>query len=229
SPIKHVFLVTLGAADLGALARDETTAPYLAGTLVKSGTLLSDYRTVARGTLANRIALISGQGPTAQTLADCTTLGDVRPADALTNGQTGGDGCVYGPETGHIGDQLRALERTWKAYTEPAASAPSSAACGTDATTTRHNPFLWFRATFEADDCDTHNVPLTQLARDLKDADTTPALSWITSDAQQASTDADRFLERVIPQIQNSLAYANGGLIVIIGDQPPAAPETPTP
>ncbi|MDR9373203.1 phosphoesterase, partial [Conexibacter sp. JD483] len=121
SPVKHVFMIVLGSTDVAALAQDETAAPYVAGTLAKSGTLLSDYTTVAGGSLANRIALVSGQGPTRQTLADCTTYGDVAPADALDGGQTGGDGCVYGFETGHVGDQLRALERTWKAYTEPAA------------------------------------------------------------------------------------------------------------
>jgi hypothetical protein len=230
SPIRHVFLITLADADLTALAADETAAPYLVGTLVKSGTLLSDYRTIARGGLADRIALVSGQGPTTQTLDDCTAYGDVRPADPLADGQTGGDGCVYGYETGHLGDQLRALERTWKAYVEPAASSSTTEVCRTDAATTRRNPFLWFRGTFEADDCDTRNVPLTQLEKDLRDAETTPALSWIASDAQQGTADADSFLERVVPQIQNSLAYADGGLIVIVGDQPPvAAPEAPTP
>ncbi|HST42887.1 MAG TPA: alkaline phosphatase family protein [Conexibacter sp.] len=227
SPIRHVFLIALGATDITALTRDATAAPYLTDTLTKSGTLLSDYRTIARGTLANRIALISGQGPTPQTLDDCATFGDVRPADALADGQTGGDGCVYGFETGHLGDQLRALERTWKAYVEPAAEATTDV-CRTNAATTRRNPFLWFRGAFEADDCDEHNVPLTQLEKDLRETETTPALSWIASDAQQDSTDADRFLARVVPQIQNSLAYANGGLIVIVGDQPPAA-ETPAP
>lgn len=264
SPVRHVFMIVLGSTDVAALARDETAAPYIAGTLAKSGTLLSDYRTVARGALANRIALVSGQGPTQQTLDDCTTFADVSPADALPNGQTGGDGCVYGYETGTFGDQLRALERTWRAYTEPAAATASrghasaartrdadagpralgataasddagpraraAAACRTDAATTRRNPFLWFRGTFEADDCDEHNVPLSQLARDLRDPDRTPAFSYISSDAQQGSAEADAFLERVVPGIQNSLAYADGGLIVITSDQPPAAaPTTPAP
>ncbi|ADB53562.1 alkaline phosphatase family protein [Conexibacter woesei] len=230
-PVEHVFLIALGGADVNALAGDETAAPYLAGTLAKSGTLLSDYRTIARGGLANRIALISGQGPTTQTLSDCTTYADVEPADALADGQAGGDGCVYGVGTGHLGDQLRALKRTWKAYVEPAA-ADAAATCDAGADTTRRNPFLWFRGTVEADDCDARNVPLAQLEKDLRDAETTPALSWIASDAQQGSADADRFLERVVPQIQSSLAYAGGGLIAIVGDQPPSPappPETPTP
>jgi phosphatidylinositol-3-phosphatase len=234
SPISHVFMIVLASADVGALAHDETAAPYLSGTLAKSGTLLTDYRAIARGALANRIALVSGQGPTAQTLADCSAFGDVTPADALADGQTGGDGCVYGYETGTIADQLRGAGKAWKAYVEPAPAAASrgaagGGACTVDAATTRRNPFLWFRGLAEAGDCARHAAPLSRLAADLADPDTTPALSLIASDAQLGSADADAFLERVVPQIQNSLTYANGGLIAITADQPPAAPTAPAP
>ena len=222
APIEHVFLIALGAADLNALAADVATAPYLARTLVRRGTLLRDYRTVARGGLAERIALISGQGPTAQTLDACTAYADLSPAAALADGQTGGDGCVYGSGTGHLGDQLRALKRTWKAYVEPAAGAPA-ATCDAGAGATRRNPFLWFRSTLDAGDCGERNVPLARLEQDLRAAETTPALSWIASDAQQGAADADRFLARVVPSIRRSPAYADGGLIAIVGDRPPAA------
>jgi len=266
SPVKHVFLIVLASTDVAALAGDEAQAPYLAGTLAKSGTLLTDYRAVARGALANRIALVSGQGPTAQTLADCpapadgAAPADVRPADALADGQTGGDGCLYGYETGTIADQLAGAGKRWRAYVEPAAGAaraasaasPSAARaaspvppgaaraarapaaragaepdCLPAATTTRRNPFLWFRGLAEADDCAERNAPLSRLASDLDDPDATPTLSFIASDAQLGSTEADAFLQRVVPQIQNSLAYADGGLIVITSDQPPAAPPAP--
>lgn len=263
SPIKHVFLVVLASTDVAALAADEAKAPYLAGTLAKSGTLLTDYRAVARGSLANRIALVSGQGPTQQTLADCppgtgAAPADVSPADPLADGQTGGDGCVYGFETGTIADQLKGAGRTWRAYVEPAAGAAAArgpaaraaaagpavrtaaptapgpaaraaAACLPEAATSRRNPFAWFRGHAEADDCARANAPLAQLARDLEDPETTPALSFVASDAQAGSAEADAFLERVVPQIQNSLAYANGGLIVITSDQPPAVAPTPAP
>jgi hypothetical protein len=278
SPVEHVFLIALGGADVNALAGDAAAAPYLSGTLAKGGTLLSDYRTVARGGLADAIALVSGQDPASQTPADCTPTGALAPADALV----GGDGCVYGAKTKHLGDQLRAAKRTWKAYVEPAAgasgvgspAASTSAAvalaagasaagasaadapvagasgagtsaadalvagasaagdeplaraaggCGIGAS--RRNPFLSFRGTVVADDCDARNVGLERLGEDLRAAKTTPALAWIASDAQQEPADADAFLQRVVPQIQESPAYAEGGLIVIVGDQPPAAPD----
>ena len=250
SPIQHVFLVVLGSTDVAALAQDRDAAPYLAGTLAPSGALLTDYRAVARGGLANAIALVSGQGPTAQTLADCAAHGDVRPADPLADGQTGGDGCVYGFETGTLGDQLRGLEKTWRAYVEPPAAgqpappadppppvattaatnpAPAplqplgtSLACDPAAAeTTRRDPFLWFRGIAEADDCDARNVPLAQLARDLEDAETTPALAYLASDAQLGSAEADAYLQRVVPQILDSPAYSAGGLVVVTSAQAP--------
>ncbi|HEY4276933.1 MAG TPA: hypothetical protein VGM91_01865 [Conexibacter sp.] len=229
SPIRHVFLIQLGSTDVTALASDEAQAPYLTDTLKPSGTLLSNFTTVGRGALANRIALVSGQGPTQQTLADCTAYGDVTPANALPDGQTGGEGCVYGFESGTLGDQLRALELTWKAYIEPGSATDTTTSCRADASTTRRNPFLWFHGELEAPDCDKLNVPLSQLRRDLEDAETTPALSYIASDAQLGSADADAFLRRVVPDILNSLAFANGGLVVITSDQPapPAPPVTP--
>jgi hypothetical protein len=229
SPIRHVFLIVLGSTDVTALADDPAAAPYLAQTLKPSGTLLSDFTTVARGSLANRIAMVSGQGPTQQTLDDCTTYGDVTPANALPDGQTGGDGCVYGYESGTVGDQLRGLERSWKAYIEPASPTDSTTGCRADASTTRRNPFLWFRGELEAPDCDKQNVGLDQLGRDLKDEETTPALAYIASDAQLGSADADAFLRRVVPDVLNSLAFANGGLVVITSDQPTASAQGTAP
>lgn len=247
---KHVFLIVLASTDLTALARDATAAPYLAGTLAKSGTLLTGHRAVARGALANRIALVSGQGPTPQTLADCTAPAPVAPADALPDGQTGGDGCTYGFETGTLADQLTGAGRSWRAYVEErhpehpqgalddtppegAGAGSGAAGCSAGAVPSRRNPFLWFQGLREARDCAQRNASLDQLARDLRDPDTTPALAFVTSDAQAGSVDADAFLERVVPQIQNSLAYADGGLIVVTSDQPPApaqpAPADPTP
>lgn len=263
APIRHVFLIALAGADLNALVRDEAAAPYLAGTLADEGTRLSGYRTIARGGFADRIALVSGQSPTAQTVDGCMTDGGTVPADGAASpaeppadARRGVEDCVFDAKTKHVGDQLRAQKQTWKAYVEPAAdaartstaerdssatasgadvagpgpSARAAAACDVGADTTRRNPFLWFRGTVERDDCDARNVPLTQLRKDLRAAKTTPALAWIASDAQQGSADADRFLERVVPLIQASPAYADGsGLIVIVGDQPPASPETPAP
>ena len=46
-------------------------APYLARTLRAQGVLLTRYYGTAHNSLPNYIAQISGQGPNAQTQADC--------------------------------------------------------------------------------------------------------------------------------------------------------------
>src|SRR5262249_48364295 len=68
--INHVFLIVLADTDLVALADDIKDAPYFANTLVPKGALLTKYDAISQGAVANGVALISGQAPTKQTLAD---------------------------------------------------------------------------------------------------------------------------------------------------------------
>ena len=71
-------------------------AHYLAGTLEKQGQLLVRYYSVAHEGLVNRIALLSGQGPTEASAANCPTYTDiVVPASDGADGQVLGNGCVY--------------------------------------------------------------------------------------------------------------------------------------
>ena len=50
---------------------------YLSKTLAEKGELLENYYAVTQGDLANEIALLSGQGPTPQTAADCPEYTDI--------------------------------------------------------------------------------------------------------------------------------------------------------
>ena len=86
----------------------ESKAHYLAATLERRGTLLVRYDAVAHEQLANELALISGQGPTAETEANCPTYGDVAPATGAASGQVLGNGCVYPPATPTLPGQLSA-------------------------------------------------------------------------------------------------------------------------
>ena len=52
----------------------QSDLPYLAHTLRRQGELFPDYYGVAQSQLANGIALISGQGPTVQTQANCPAV-----------------------------------------------------------------------------------------------------------------------------------------------------------
>ncbi len=77
-------------------------------------------------------------------------------------------------------------------------------------------------------------MPLTQLATDLKSADSTPTLSYIVADPCHDGSDtpcaphakagpaaADAFLKSVVPGILTSPAYKADGLIAITYDQAP--------
>ncbi|UTI63016.1 hypothetical protein NBH00_16820 [Paraconexibacter antarcticus] len=132
-PVKHVFVVMLSQQeDAGAFGPASPSKEL--GALVKQGEVLPNYYAVAQGELANEIALVSGQGPTVQTTADCPQYTDITPAtiDDKT-GQVSGAGCVYPAKAQTLADQLAADGRTWKAYVEgvdtpPAAAAPQDPA-----------------------------------------------------------------------------------------------------
>lgn len=278
--IRHVFVVMLADTDVVALASDAGAAPYLSGTLVPEGTLLTRYRSVARGAVANGVALLSGQGPTAQTLADCPTFADVAPDELGADGQQLGDGCVYPPATGTVVEQLRAAGHGWRAYVEdvgaaaattPSVPDPATPASETpapsptcrhpalgaadelrdprpgDAYATRRNPFVYFHALLDGDECARRDVGLDRLDADLARGRRAPAFSYVVPNlchdgratpcapgAPAGPAAADAFLAAIVPKILASPAYADGGLLVVTSDQPPppaagSAPPTTTP
>ena len=92
--------------------------PYLANTLRAQGELLSNYYAVAGGELANEVALISGQGPTPQTAADCPVYSEIAPASVSSESQVTGAGCVYPATTMTLPGQLATAGKSWKAYIE---------------------------------------------------------------------------------------------------------------
>ena len=67
-------------------------AHYLTGTLEKKGELLVRYYAVAHEQLANGIALLSGQGPTAADRAELPHLRKVTPGTVGAEGQVSGTG-----------------------------------------------------------------------------------------------------------------------------------------
>jgi phosphatidylinositol-3-phosphatase len=252
--IHHVFVVMLAQTDVAALARDAGSAPYLAGTLAKRGTLLTGYQTIAQGELANQIALLSGQGPTQQMLADCPAFADVTPDKLGADSQQLGDGCVEPPEAGTIADELHGAGQTWRAYVEdqtaggaPGCRHPALGGPDTlrdprpgDAYATRRNPFVYFHSLIDGSDCAKADAGLDRLDADLKRGAKAPALSWIAPNlchdgratpcapgAPAGAAAADAFLKSVVPKILASKAYADGGLIVVTGAGAPAPAAAP--
>jgi hypothetical protein len=248
-PIKHVFMLVLSGQGFNQTFGHTASDPYLAKTLVKKGELVQNYYAVAGGSLANEIALVSGQGPTPNTVNDCPVYSTVVPADSGPHGQTLGTGCVYPKTTQSIADQLNAAKLSWKTYIQTTGSGKAAQleACkhprigshdrlqptASAPYVTWRNPFLYFQS-LTGSPCPKNDVALTQLAKDLKSTSTTPTLSYIVADpcdngsdtpcaphAKSGPAAADAFVKSVVPQIMGSKAYKADGLIAITYDQAP--------
>jgi hypothetical protein len=135
-------------------------------------------------------------------------------------GRDGTTATSNGPACGH--PRLNAIDLT--DTTGPA----------NDSYATRHNPFVYFQSIIgDHAYCDAHVVTLEPLANDLANASTTPDFSFITPNTCHDAHDtpfcqngarggmgqADRFLEKWVPQIMGSPAYTQGGMIVIAFDE----------
>jgi phosphatidylinositol-3-phosphatase len=205
-PVKHVFVVMLDDEPYATAFGPASPAHYLTGTLEHRGELLVRYYAVAHEQLANAIALVSGQGPTAQTAQNCPTYENVVPGSVGAEGQVSGQGCVYPSATQTLAGQLAAKQLTWRAYLEgmdegAGAGAAQSAdgACGhpalgapdpTSAPTppagqtyaTWRNPFVYFHALIDSPACASDDVGLDKLKSDLQSAKSTPSFAYVVPD-----------------------------------------------
>ena len=250
-PVKHVFMIVLSTVGYKQSFGARSTDPYLARTLVGQGELLPNYYAVTQGSLANSIALISGQGPTEQTTGDCPTFADITPGTIVKDGEVEGSGCVYPLRTSTLADQLTADGQTWKAYIEGVDGGPTGQpkTCrhptlgGIDADqaprpgdpyVTWRNPFVYFHSLIDPTTCATNDVGLAALKTDLKSERATPSVVYIfpgpcdDGDPQPCATGkpagmapADAFLRTIVPEIEQSAAYKADGLIAITADQAP--------
>ena len=199
-PIKHVFLIALADEPYASVFGPASTAPYLSQTLERKGELLVRYYAVAHEGLANGIALLSGQGPTIETAANCPTYTDIVPATIGADEQVSGQGCVYPSSTQTLAGQLTAKHLTWRAYVEgmdePGAQA---SACGHPALgqpdptsgpslpagqtyATFRNPFVYFQSIVGSGECVTNDIGLKALAPDLADPARTASFSYVVPD-----------------------------------------------
>ena len=236
--VKHVFVVMLQQGGFEETFGKTAKSAYLGKELPAQGELLTNYFAVTKGVLANQIALLSGQGPTPETAAECPNYGDVSPGSESSEGQVEGNGCVYPAATKSLPGQLTEKDLKWKAYTQgiedgAAAGLPTSCrhpALGTpdpsqaptpeDGYLTRRNPFVYFHSIVDGPECAAADVGLPQLATDLElKPEKFPALAYVAPDEEQ--------LEQVITEIKDSLAFKDGGLIAITSAQAPQEGEDP--
>ena len=249
--IKHVFVIALSDQPYAAVFGPESSAHYLAHTLEHKGELLVRYDAVAHEELANEIALLSGQGPTTETTANCATYTAIEPASAGASEQVQGNGCVYPSSTQTLPGQLVAKHLSWRAYVEgideagasagacahPALGQPdptSAQGASTGAYATFRNPLVYFQSLTAS--CAADDVGLDRLKTDLGNAKRTPSLSYLVPDrchdgnptpctagAPAGLSPADAFLQKVVPEITASKAYKQDGLIVVTVDEAPSS------
>jgi hypothetical protein len=245
--VKHVFVIMLGENGFEETFGEASQSKFLGEELPAQGELLPNYFAVTKGELANQVALLSGQGPTPETAAECPNYADVSPGTESAEGQVEGNGCVYPATTKTLPGQLTEAKLKWKAYVEgiengAAAGQPASCrhpALGTpdpdqaarpgDAYLTWRNPFVYFHSILDSPECAKADVGLPQLATDLKlKAEKFPALAYVVPDACHKGGEApcepgqpsgpvatEAFLKTVVPEIKGSLAYKDGGMLVI--------------
>ena len=199
-PVKHVFLIMLADEPYASVFGPASTAPYLSQTLEQRGELLVRYYAVAHEELANEIALISGQGPTTETAANCPTYTDIAPATIGASEQVTGQGCVYPATTQTLASQLTEKHLSWRAYIEgmdeggagagpcghpllgqPDPSAGQSPPAGQTYATFR-NPFVYFSSLTASPGCAADDVGMKGLSSDLGKPARVPSLSYIVPD-----------------------------------------------
>jgi hypothetical protein len=248
-PIKHVFVVMLSDESYASVFGPSSAAPYVAQTLEHQGELLTRYDGVAHEELANEIALLSGQGPTVETVANCPNYAAIAPTGTGADEQVLGAGCVYPASTQTLPGQLQAKHLTWRAYVQgideagaqqgacahPTLGQADPTAAQTASTgpyATFRNPFVYFDSIVGSPACATDDVGLEALKADLAAPKQTPNLSYIVPDrcddgnptpctagAPAGLAPAGTLLAQVVPEVLASKAYKENGLLVITVDE----------
>jgi hypothetical protein len=192
--VGHVFEIALSTHSYSDAFGGRSAAPYLRS-LESKGTLLTGFQSLGASELADYLAMVSGQGPDADTSGDCATYAEFpQSAAAQPDGVVRGNGCVY-PETAlTIGDQVTASGHFWRAYvadmgTQTCAHPNSNASDG-DALPgtqpgydTAHNPFIYFHSLLDLGDCATDDQDLSRLGPALARQARTATFSFIAPGA----------------------------------------------
>ena len=220
--VKHVFVIMLGEGGYEETFGEASASEYLSKELPAQGELLPNYFAVTKGVLANQIALLSGQGPTPETQAGCPNYSDVAPGAESKEGQVEGNGCIYPATTKTLPGQMAEKELTWRAYVDEESSAEGEQPPG--CYVNPRNPFAYFHSITDKEECAEADAGLAQLAKDLTlKPEKFPALAYISPDPALA----EETLKTIVPNIEESFAYKDGGLIVITSAEAKQEGEAP--
>ncbi|MGO4490503.1 alkaline phosphatase family protein [Arthrobacter sp. 2YAF22_2] len=238
----HVFVINLENKGYDKVWGTGSEAPYLSQTLRAQGVLLSEYYAIDHSSSPNYLAQISGQASNPMTRDDCRTYVPFTQTGTSAPGQAEGTGCVYPVSVPTVAGQLSSAGKSWKGYMEdmqtpcqhpkPGAKDDHQSARVGDQYATRHNPFVYFEAITSSPDCQNNVVNFTALTQDLKSADTTPNLSYISPNLCNDGHDSpcvdgnpgglaasDSWLRQQVPAILDSPAFKKDGMLVITFDE----------
>jgi hypothetical protein len=250
--IRHVFVIMLADQPYASVF-GPSAPPYISHTLEPQGELLARYDAVAHAELANEIALVSGQGPTAETAANCPNYTEIAATGTGAQEQVLGGGCIYPVATPTLASQLAAKNLSWRAYVQGMGEGGTAAACAHPqpgqadpsaaqaaagpAYATFLNPFVYFRGVTASPSCAASDLSLSRLHPDLAGAGA-PNFAFISPDrchdgspapcapgAPAGLAPVEAFLKSVVPTILASKAYKQGGLLAITVDQAPTSGE----
>jgi hypothetical protein len=234
APFKHVWIVALTGHTMDEVVADPSPMPYLSGTLRPKGLLLAGYKPALPGGLANLIALVSGQRPTAQQRGGCPSYDDV-DLDART-------GCVFAKDVETLPGQLTEAGKTWRAYVEDSDAGQPPDTCrhpvpgGALEPVMARNPYLFFHAIVDTPNCAANTAGTSRLVPDTEDAESAPSLSLVIPNACHDGADqpctpgvpagpaaADGWLKEQLEPLLASKAYKDGGLVLLTFDTGPDA------
>jgi hypothetical protein len=230
--VKHVWVVALTGHTMDEALADPSPMPYLSGTLRPKGLLLSGYKPALPGGLANMIAMMSGQRPTAEQRGNCPAYDDV-DLKART-------GCVFAKDVDTLPGQLTAVGKTWRAYVEDADAGQPPDTCrhpapgGPLEPVMARNPFLFFHAIVDTPDCAANTAGMSRLIPDTEDAESAPTFSLVipngchdgadqpcTPGAPAGAAAADAWLKSQLEPLLASKAYKDDGMVVVTFDTGP--------
>ncbi len=216
----HIFQITLENTSIGHILGDTTDAPYM-NSLVNQGGLAQQFYAWMHPSLPNYFTLTAGS-----TLGISNDCGSTQ-ADCPQNARS-------------IVQNIESSGRSWKAYFE--SLPPGNSDCGYTRTwpyTPHYNPFAYYSQIKSSGECN-HVVPYSNFASDLNSGSLanyiwiSPSLcndghlytsssgtcpNGVPSTYPPAVHNTDVWLSQNIPQILQSQAYQNNGLLIITYDE----------
>lgn len=197
---EHVFVVMMENQDYDDIIGNTAQAPYL-NSLLAHGTSFASMYAEVHPSDPNYLALAAG--------STFHVMGD--PLE--TN-------LAYTIDAPNIGDLVEGAGKTWAAYYQSA-----DGACDNTVHDPYYNddlPFLYFKDI--RDDparCDSHLLPLPQMAVDLRSTATTPDFVWWSADDCRdmegcGVTAGDRFLKNTVGEILRSKAWTTQRSLLLI-------------